>query len=75
MQISKVDSWVPSLDKVVPYAEPFERELSEMFRIEVRGINNPDLLYLPDSWDRNLAPLRKDFDPNDIQEVKLRSKS
>jgi NADH:ubiquinone oxidoreductase subunit C len=75
VRISKVDSWVPSLDKVVPYAEPFERELSEMFRIEVRGINNPDLLYLPDSWDRNLAPLRKDFDPNDIQEVKLRSKS
>ena len=72
--ISKVDSWVPSLDKVVPYAEPFERELSEMFRIEVRGIKNSDYLYLPDTWDRNLAPLRKDFDPKDIKEVKLRSK-
>lgn len=65
--ISKVDSWVPSLDKVVPYAEPFERELGEMFRIEVRGIQNNDYLYLPETWDRNLAPLRKDFDLKDIK--------
>ncbi len=53
---------LPSLCEVVPGAESFERELQEMFGIELIGLNTPDRLYLPDDWPDGLYPMRKDFD-------------
>jgi Ni,Fe-hydrogenase III component G len=53
---------VPTLCKVIPSAEPFERELSEMFGITVEDLPNPMRLYLPDDWPEGKYPLRKDFD-------------
>jgi len=51
---------VPSLGSIIPSAEPFERELREMFGIEITGLRTPMKLYLPDDWPDDLYPLRKD---------------
>jgi formate hydrogenlyase subunit 5 len=53
---------VPSLTGLIPSAESFERELSEMFGVTVTGLPNPEHLYLPDNWPAGVYPLRKDFD-------------
>jgi Ni,Fe-hydrogenase III component G len=63
LQVSKSTPVIPSLCEIVPSAEPFERELSEMFGITVKGLRNPNRLYLPDDWDEKSYPLRKDYDP------------
>jgi Ni,Fe-hydrogenase III component G len=54
---------LPSLCEIIPGAESFERELREMFGIEVSGLNTPDRLYLPDDWPEGVYPMWKDFDP------------
>ena len=54
---------LPSLCEVVPGAEVFERELHEMFGIQMTGLHTPDRLYLPDDWPDGVYPMRKDFDP------------
>jgi Ni,Fe-hydrogenase III component G len=54
---------VPSLSGVVPSAEVFERELHEMFGIELSGLENKEKLYLPEDWPDGVYPLRKDFEP------------
>jgi membrane-bound hydrogenase subunit beta len=53
---------VPTLTEVIPSAEPFERELSEMFGVTIAGLEAPDHLYLPDEWPALAYPQRKDFD-------------
>lgn len=57
---------VPSLCAIIPGAEPFERELSEMFGVTFVGNPNPIRLYLPDEWPQDVYPLRKDFDEQAI---------
>ena len=52
---------VPSLCQIIPSAEAYERELREMFGVNVIGLNNPEPLYLPDDWEEGIYPLRKDF--------------
>lgn len=54
---------VPTLSEIIPSAEPYERELSEMLGVEVKGLRTPEHLYLPDDWPETTYPLRKDFDP------------
>lgn len=63
VMVPKADPSITSLSSIIPSAEPFERELREMFGIEVVGLKNPDYLYLPDNWDSEIYPLRKDFNP------------
>jgi Ni,Fe-hydrogenase III component G len=57
---------VPTLSQIIPGAEPFERELSEMFGVKVIGLRNPDLLYLPDEWPAGVYPLRKEYEPEAV---------
>ncbi len=52
---------VPTLSEIIPSAEVFERELSEMFGITITGLANPQRLYLPEDWPDAVYPLRKDF--------------
>jgi len=63
VQVPHENAAVPTLSEIIPTAEPYERELSEMFGITIQGIRNPDRLYLPDDWPSDVYPLRKDFDP------------
>ncbi|HEY70720.1 MAG TPA: NADH-quinone oxidoreductase subunit C [Anaerolineae bacterium] len=62
LSIPREQASVPSLCSVIPSAEAFERELSEMFGVEVEGLPNPMRLYLPDDWSEGVYPLRKDVD-------------
>lgn len=54
---------LPTVSEVISSAEVFERELSEMFGIEITGLRTPEHLYLPDDWPDGVYPLRRDFDP------------
>ena len=56
---------VSSLCEVIPGAEVFERELSEMFGVTVVGLRGPEHLYLPDEWPEGVYPLRKDVNPQE----------
>jgi len=63
VEVPKVEATIPSLCSIIPSAESFERELQEMFGITVTGLRNSALLYLPDDWQAEVYPLRKDFNP------------
>ncbi len=62
VRVPRQGATLPSLSDVIPSAEVFERELREMFGIEVTGMHTYDHLYLPDEWPGGVYPLRRDFD-------------
>lgn len=62
LRLPRENAHVPSLCQIIPSAEPFERELSEMFGVTVDNLPNPMRIYLPDDWPEGIYPLRKDFD-------------
>lgn len=64
VRVPRQGAVLPSLSDVIPSAEVFERELSEMFGIQISGLRNPQRLYLPDDWPADVYPMRKDFDPS-----------
>ena len=64
---SKIDESIlsyPSITMTIPAATLHEREIHDMFGIV--PIDNPDTrpLVLHEHWDKNIFPLRKDFDLN-----------
>ena len=59
---------VPTLSEIIPSAEPFERELSEMLGVTVTDLHAPEHLYLPEDWPEATYPLRKDFDPEALSQ-------
>ncbi len=61
VQLSHTDPIVPSICDVIPSATLYERELMEMFGIQVTGSPNTDHLLLPDDWPEEVYPLRKEF--------------
>ncbi|NPV56846.1 MAG: NADH-quinone oxidoreductase subunit C [Anaerolineae bacterium] len=52
---------VPSICGLIPAATLYERELMEMFGIEVEGTPVKDRLVLADDWPKGVYPLRKSF--------------
>jgi NADH:ubiquinone oxidoreductase subunit C len=67
VQFPREEASIPTLSEIIPSAEPFERELSEMFGVTVSGLDAPEHLYLPDDWPGATYPLRKDFDEQVLQ--------
>jgi len=61
-RIPKINGSVPSLCDIIPSAESFERELREMYGVNIVGLRNPGHLYLPDDWKEGVYPLRKGVD-------------
>jgi NADH:ubiquinone oxidoreductase subunit C len=61
VSISRGNPAVPSICALLPTASLFERELSEMFGINVPGTPNTDHFILPEDWTPGVYPLRKDF--------------
>jgi Ni,Fe-hydrogenase III component G len=59
--VPRAVSVIPSICEVIPSASFFERELAEMFGINVVGTPDPSHLYLPDDWPDQTFPMRKDF--------------
>ena len=62
VRVPRQGAMLTSLSDVIPSAEVFERELREMFGIEITGLHTTDHLYLPDDWPDGVYPLRRDFD-------------
>jgi len=58
---------LPSLCDLTAIAGPLERELSEMFGININGSPDRNRLYLPDEWPPELYPLRKDAPLADLE--------
>ena len=61
VNVPKETAVLPSVCELIPSASFFERELSEMFGIEITGTPDPSRLFLPDEWPEGTFPLRKDF--------------
>jgi Ni,Fe-hydrogenase III component G len=61
VRVPRHNASLPSLCEIVASAEVFERELREMFGIEITGLHETEHLYLPDDWPDGVYPLRKDF--------------
>jgi NADH:ubiquinone oxidoreductase subunit C len=61
VRIPRDKATIPSICSIKAGATFFERELSEMFGIDVLGTPNPDRLFLPDEWPTDKPPLLKDF--------------
>ena len=64
--IPKDSPEVDTITDVIPGALFYEKEVHEMFGINIRG--HPDLthLELPDDWPEGLYPLRKDVDLQEL---------
>lgn len=60
LRVPREAAVVPTLSEIIPSAEVFERELSEMLGVTVTGLRTPEHLYLPDDWPAAAYPLRKD---------------
>ncbi len=67
LRIPREDGSVPTVSNIIPSAEVYERELSEMFGITINGLRRRQRLYLPDDWPEGVYPLRKDFDPAQLE--------
>ena len=52
---------VPTICGLIPSASLYERELSEMFGIEILGAPQTEHLLLPDDWPNGVYPMRKEF--------------
>lgn len=57
--VPRDEAAVPTICPLVPYAGVFERELSEMFGVNVEGAPDTSRLFLPDDWPEGVYPLRK----------------
>ena len=68
VRVPRQDASVPTLTEIIPSAEAFERELSEMFGVEVVGLRNNMRLYLPDDLPEDIFPLRKDISDLEISQ-------
>lgn len=63
--LDRDDAQVPTICGVIPSAGFYERELSEMLGVTVRGTPDPSPLFLPDEWPAGVYPLRKDYAPEE----------
>ncbi len=60
VRIDRAKPQVPSLGVVIPGAVPYEREMRDMFGIEVTDLTDTRRAVLPEDWPAGVYPLRKD---------------
>ncbi len=60
VKIPKSDLSVPSLFSRIPGVEYSEREIQEMFGVDHIGLPNKGLVFLPEDWNREVLPWRRD---------------
>jgi len=58
--IPKSDLSIPSLNSRIPGTEFSEREMREMLGIRFDGLPNTNLVFLPENWDEEIKPWRRD---------------
>src|SRR5271157_4358393 len=59
VEIDPADAWIPTVMGVYRAADWYERELHEMFGIDIKGRRAGRLLL--EKWNGRAAPLRKNF--------------
>jgi membrane-bound hydrogenase subunit beta len=52
---------MPSLFDLLPGSEYSERETREMFGVDFIGLPNKALVFLPENWNEEIKPWRRDF--------------
>ena len=57
---------LPTVTGVFPGAEPYERELEDLFGIKIDGLKPGRRYPLPDDFPANQHPLRKDWKVSDV---------
>ena len=70
--VPKDDLVMPSLWERIPGTEYSEREIREMFGVDFDGLPNKGLVFLPEDWDEDIKPWRRDETgpkPEDIREL------
>lgn len=63
VRMPRDEAQLPTICDVIPSASFYERELSEMLGVTVRGTPDPRSLFLPEEWPQGVYPLRKDYEP------------
>jgi Ni,Fe-hydrogenase III component G len=61
VKVPRLSPSIPSICSAIPSATLYERELMELFGLEIVGTPNTDRLVLSDDWPKGVYPLRKDF--------------
>jgi len=69
----RADASLPSVCRLIPSAGVFERELSELFGIDIQDAPDTSRLLLPDDWPLDVFPLRKDTDVSNVPSVPVLS--
>ena len=67
--VSKEEPSIESITELIPGSMLYEREVHDMFGVKFEG--HPDLspLILPEQWPRNVYPLRKEHDLENIKNL------
>jgi len=78
----KAENYIVSLQNLLYQANIFEREISDLFGLEIAGGKDTRNIVKHESWDKNVFPLRKAFtygskikDKNEIEEYKFKGLS
>nr|MBN2278632.1 NADH-quinone oxidoreductase subunit C [candidate division Zixibacteria bacterium] len=61
-------AWVESIKEIWPAANWYEREVWELFGIDVKNHGNLKRFLLPDDWDQG-HPMRKNWDAPDFKRM------
>ena len=70
--VPKEDLRMPSLWSRIPGIEYSEREMREMLGIDFEGLPNKALVFLPENWNDDIKPWRRDEtgpSPEDVREL------
>ena len=60
VRMDKAKPQVPTIASIIPGALPYEREMRDMFGIEITGLTDTRRAVLPEDWPQGVYPLRKD---------------
>ena len=72
VKVPKSNLSIPSIFDVLPGSEYSERETRETFGVDFVGLPNKGLVFLPEDWNEEIKPLRRDSEgpsPDDIREL------
>lgn len=68
LSLSYVGPKVPTVEGIWPASNWYEREMFELYGIEVENHSNMEPLLLPENWDQG-PPMRKDWDAPDFERM------
>jgi len=69
MEVPKDDLWIESITDIVEGALTTERDIKEMFGIEIRDIPDERNVYLPYDHPDEIHPLRRDETTAEMEEI------